>query len=137
VADESLIDNLAARVRAIRQKRLAEEGTGFGTRLEAYSRARRTGQSPTALLRSLEAQRPQDAGTITEAQRVEALQKQAAAIQKMDEAEIKQYYDNLNKQLDALKAKLTSATTVRGQQSTASSASRRGCADAQRSRART
>lgn len=122
MADESLIDNLAARVRAIRQKRLAEEGTGFGTRLEAYSRARRTGQSPTALLRSLEAQRPQDPGTITESQRVEALQKQSAAIQKMDEAEIKQYYDNLDKQLEALKTKLTEAVKVRGQQSRASAA---------------
>ena len=119
---EELIDMLAGKVRAARKKRAGEILRSVGAMTEASARAERTGASPGDIYRGLLAEGAQDAGTITEAQRVEALQKQAAAIQKMDEAEIKQYYDNLNKQLDALKAKLTSATTVRGQQSTASSA---------------
>ena len=119
---EELIDMLAGKVRAARKKRAGEILSSVGAMTEASARAERTGASPGDIYRSLLAEGGQDAGTITEAQRVEALQKQSAALQKMDEAEIKQYYDNLNKQLDALKAKLTSATTVRGQQSTASSA---------------
>lgn len=117
---EELIDMLAGKVRAARKKRAGEILSSVGAMTEASARAERTGASPGDIYRSLLAEGGQDAGTITEAQRVEALQKQSAALQKMDEAEIKQYYDNLDKQLEALKTKLTEAVKVREQQSTAS-----------------
>ena len=117
---KELIDMMAGKVRAARKKRAGEILSSVGAMTEASARAERTGASPGDLYRSLLVEGGQDAGTITEAQRVEALQKQSAALQKMDEAEIKQYYDNLDKQLEALKAKLTEAVKISGQQSTAS-----------------